>query len=500
MTTTNDFDRLSNTHFIDGKAVKGANPDQFKVVSPVHESALCGLAEASDDELARCIGTANVRQKVWAAESSLDRTKVLHTIASALEGAVPVLGELMTREMGKPLNEACDEVGWTTTAFRYFAEIARHEYGRVHGPIAVNHLNYSYREPLGVAVLVMPYNYPVVLVAWSAAAALATGNTVIIKPSEYTSITTLRMAEVIESVAPGLVQVVTGSVPTVKALVESPDTHIVSFTGSVNGARAVNEMCASQFKRCLVEASGSDPFIVMPSADMDIAVRAATFTSFMNCGQICTSAERMYVHDSIYDEFVERLGAGAAALRIGDGMVSTTDLGPMANQKELERVAAAVSLAVEEGAELVTGGERPDGFERGWFYRPTVLAGATHQMSIMNNEIFGPAVAVTRVGCLDEAINLANDCPLALGSNVYSQDLAEVHEAIRRIESGMVWVNAPLFDNDAGPFGGNKATGGGRVLGIDGLNAFTRNKLAWIDSDPKSSPDPDWWFPYNLKG
>ncbi|MEM6485137.1 MAG: aldehyde dehydrogenase family protein [Pseudomonadota bacterium] len=500
MTNKNDFQRLGNAHFIDGAAFKGANPDQFQVISPVSEEVQCGLSEATEDEIQRCIEVANARQKVWAAESSLDRTKVLHEIASAMDTAVPMLGELMTREMGKPLNEACDEVGWTTTAFRYFAEIARHEYGRVHGPIAVNHLNYSYREPLGVAVLVMPYNYPVVLVAWSAAAALATGNTVIIKPSEYTSITTLRMAEVIESVAPGLVQVLTGSVPTVTGLVKSTDTHIVSFTGSVAGARAVNEMCASLFKRCLLEASGSDPFIVMPSADMDIAVRAATFTSFMNCGQICTSAERMYIHEHIYDEFIERLGSQAAALRIGDGLERTTDLGPMANQREVDRVAKAVALAVSEGAELVHGGERPAEFAKGWFYRPTVLANTTHQMSIMNNEIFGPAVAVTRVGSLDEAIDLANDCPLALGSNVYSQNLAEVHESIRRIESGMVWVNAPLFDNDAGPFGGNKATGGGRVLGLDGLNAFTRNKLAWIDSDPKSGPDPDWWFPYNPQG
>lgn len=496
MGVESEFERLGNSLFIDGQMVPGVDSDAFTVVSPVTEGALCGLCEASSDEIDRCIEVANSRQRAWAQESSLDRTKVLHKIASALDEAVPLLGELMTREMGKPLSESCDEVSWTTTAFRYYAEIARHEYGRVHGPIATNHLNYSYREPLGVAVLVMPYNYPVVLVAWSAAAALATGNTVIIKPSEYTSITTLRLAEVIESVAPGLVQVVTGSVPTVTRLVQSTDTHVVSFTGSVNGARAVNEMCASQFKRCLLEASGSDPFIVMPSADMDIAVRAATFTSFMNCGQICTSAERMYVHEAIYDQFVERLGQGADALRIGDGMSPTTDLGPMANQRELERVASAVSLAVSEGAELVSGGAKHDALTKGWFYKPTVLASTDHSMSIMRNEIFGPAVAVTKVASLEEAITLANDCPLALGSNVYSQDLAEVHEAIRRIESGMVWVNAPLFDNDAGPFGGNKSTGGGRVLGVDGLNAFTKTKLAWIDSDPKSSPAPDWWFPY----
>ncbi|MEQ8836015.1 MAG: aldehyde dehydrogenase family protein, partial [Lacipirellulaceae bacterium] len=195
-------------------------------------------------------------------------------------------------------------------------------------------------------------------------------------------------------------------------------------------------------------------------------------------------------------DFVERLAAGASGLRIGDGMEQTTDIGPMANRREVERVAEVIKNAVSEGAELVAGGARPDGFERGWFYRPTVLANASHQMSIMRNEIFGPAVAVAKVSSLDEAICLANDSPLALGSNVFSQDLAEVHEAIRRLESGMVWVNAPLFDNDAGPFGGNKSTGGGRVLGIDGLHSFTKNKLAWIDPDPKSGPLPDWWFPY----
>jgi acyl-CoA reductase-like NAD-dependent aldehyde dehydrogenase len=297
--------------------------------------------------------------------------------------------------------------------------------------------------------------------------------------------------EAFDHLPKGLVQVVTGGAQTGENLVSHPETHAIAFTGSVPAAQSVAKSAAHRFKPTLIEASGNDAFIVMPSADVETAARGATFAAFLNCGQVCTSAERFYVHEDIYEEFVSTLSRLAGELRIGSGL-EKVDIGPMASKRELERFEKVVNRALEQGAEIVCGGKRSSHNKRGWFYEPTVLK-VTSAMDVMHGECFGPLAPVAKVKNLDEAIALANDSELGLGANIYTNNLEESFRAVNEIETGIVWVNTPLNDNDAIPFGGRKFTGSGRELGTEGLDQFRRSKMVMIA--PKAEADPEW-FPY----
>jgi betaine-aldehyde dehydrogenase len=340
-------------------------------------------------------------------------------------------------------------------------------------------------------VSIVPFNFPVLLFGWQCAAALAAGNAVIVKPSELTSLTLLMVMDAFDELPRGLVQTLTGGAETGRRLVEHPDTHAVAFTGSVAAAQAVAEAAGRRFKPVLIEASGNDPFIVMPSAPIEVAAKGAAFAAFLNCGQVCTSAERFYVHEAVYDQFLATLVEEARALRIGSGL-DRIDIGPMASSRERDRVERIVARAVDQGARVHCGGQRPASLPRSWFFEPTVLE-VTHAMDIMHGECFGPLAPVCKVRKLDEAIALANDSQLGLGANIYTNDLAEAMRAVNEIESGIVWVNTPLNDNDCVPFGGRKLTGMGRELGAEGLEQFRRSKMVMIA--PRAEADPEW-FPY----
>jgi betaine-aldehyde dehydrogenase len=253
----------------------------------------------------------------------------------------------------------------------------------------------------------------------------------------------------------------------------------------------VAQAAARRFKPALIEASGNDPFIVMPSAPIDTAVKGAAFAAFLNCGQVCTAAERFYVHRDVYSSFVAGLAQQASRLRVGNGL-ERVDMGPMASQRERERYERIVARAVGQGARVVTGGGRPKHLARGWFVEPTVLE-VTADMDILRGESFGPVAPVCPVDSLDQAIELANRSEFGLGANIYTSDLNESMRAIHELESGMVWVNTPLNDNDAIAFGGRKMSGAGRELGAEGLDQFRRAKMVMIA--PQARPDPEW-FPY----
>jgi len=319
----------------------------------------------------------------------------------------------------------------------------------------------------------------VLLFGWQAAAALAAGNAIICKPSELTSLTLLVAMRAFEHLPAGLVQVLTGGASVGQQLVEHKHTHAVAFTGSVPAAQAVAQSCARLFKPILVEASGNDPFIVMPSAPVEVAAKGAA------------SAERFYVHEAVYERFVSALVQEAKALRIGSGL-GTVDIGPMASKRERERVQRIVARAVEQGAKIRCGGGAPADAERGWYFAPTVLE-VSHDMDIMHGECFGPLAPVCKVKDFDEAIRFANDSKVGLGANLYSNDLNEAMRAVSEIETGIVWINTPLNDNDCVPFGGRKLTGMGRELGGEGLEQFRRSKMVMMA--PRAEADPEW-FPY----
>ncbi|RQW28505.1 aldehyde dehydrogenase [Rhodobacteraceae bacterium CH30] len=481
---------LSGKHYLDGAYCLGQGV-RHDVIDPATEMVIGQYAQATPGEISHAVAVANRAARAWWALSAPERTQALHEVARKLIAGAARLGEALTREMGKPYRESHWEAGAGASAFAYYAELARHDSGRVAAPAVVGQLQMVLKEPLGVVVSIVPYNFPCLLFAWQAAAALAAGNAVIVKPSELTSLSLLLMLEAFDHLPAGLVQLVCGDAEVGRQLVADRDTHAVAFTGSVPAAQAVARSAAERFKPVLIEASGNDPLIVMPSADIRVAARAAAFAAFLNCGQVCTSAERLYVHEAVYDEFVEALVYEARQLRVGHGL-GKVDLGPMVSRRERDRVESVVAHALEQGARLRCGGHRPPRLERGWFYLPTVLE-VTHEMDIMHAEIFGPLAPVCKVASLDEAIRLANDSEFGLGANIFTRDLSEAMRAIGEIESGIVWVNTPLNDNDAIPFGGRKLTGSGRELGGEGLEQFRQSKMVMISPDLADDPE---WFPY----
>lgn len=493
MSALSEFKRLSGRLFLNGEFVSSQSSEHLDIIEPATEDRIGQIADATDSEVDQAIDAANAARRVWTSMDARSRAVILHDIAAVIRRDKALYAEFLTREEGKPFKESVDEVSWCATAIDYYAELARHEQGRLAGSTVPGQFHFSIKEPLGTVVIILPFNYPLVLLCWEAAAALAAGNAVIVKPHEQTSVTTLKFMEVFGTLPRGLIQVVTGGARVGQRLVASRKTHGVAYTGSVPVGQAVARTCAETFKPCLIEASGNDPFIVMPSAPLDIAARGAAFAAYLNCGQVCTSAERFYVHEAIHDAFVERLAAEAKKLRIGNGL-HEVDMGPMATRKQRERFEAMVARARQQGAKVAAGGGRPAELNRGWFVEPTVLTDVTPDMEILNEEPFGPVAPICKVKNFDEAITLANRSQYGLGANLYSLDTDETFRAVREIESGILWINAPLLDNDALPFGGRKLSGLGRQLGPEGLAQFQNTKFVMID--PKASVQDFWWFPY----
>lgn len=494
MTALAELGRLSNRLLIGGEQRASKASTQFDVIDPATEDVVGKVADSTEAEVEEAIRIANKAQKAWNKTNALTRAELLHEVSHHLRGTRPVIAEMLTREMGKTYKESFDECTWAMSAIDYYAEVGRAEWGKVLGPATDGQFHFTVKDPLGVVVIVLPFNYPLCLLCWEAAAALASGNAVIIKPSEMTSLVTMKFLEAFTAVLPpGVVQCVTGGGRVGGQLVASPDTHMIAFTGGIETGQKVAQACAGSFKRTLIEASGNDPFLVMPSAPLDIAARGASFGAFINCGQVCAAAERFYVHEKIHDEFVERVVAEAKKVRIGNGL-DKVDMGPLASRKERDRYEGILARAVKEGAKVATGGGRPAGLNRGFFAECTVLTGVTPDMEIMNRESFGPVLPICKVGSFDEGLALANRSRYALGASIYTKDLEESMRAVNELEAGMVWVNAPLLDNDAGPFGGRKMSGMGRQLGAEGLDTFRHTKLAMID--PACSSHDFWWFPY----
>jgi acyl-CoA reductase-like NAD-dependent aldehyde dehydrogenase len=488
------FKNLDGHHLIDGRLVAGSGNPGAAIIDPATELNIGQIVEATTAEIDLAVEIANLAQKRWRKINYHKRAELLHEAARKMRDTRSLVGEMLTREMGKPFKESVDEVIWSSTATDYYAEVGRHEAGRVLGPVVDGQFNFTTKDPLGVVVIILPFNYPLCLLCWQAAAALATGNAVIIKPSELTTLTTLQFVDAFAGFPSGLVQVVAGGGNVGQRLVEHANTHMVAFTGGIDTGRRVAEACARLYKRSLIETSGNDPFIVMPSAPIDTAARGAAFGAYLNCGQVCAAAERFFVHDKVYAEFVDKLVEYTRKVRVGNGL-EKVDMGPLASERELQRYTGILRRAKEQGIKVGTGGGRPANLKKGWFVEPTVLMDVPADADIMNQESFGPVAPVCRVASFDEAITLANRSRYALGSTIYTTDLTETMRAVEEIEAGMVWVNAPLLDNDAGPFGGRKQSGMGRQLGSEGLDTFRHTKFSMID--PAANPHDFWWFPYS---
>lgn len=487
------FARLSGHQRIDGQLVRSSGGGAIEVVDPATEERVGEIADSSAADVDRAVAVANAAQRRWRTVNYHRRAELMHEASRRVIADRPLVAEMMTREMGKPYKESFDEVSWSASAIDYYAEIGRHEAGKVLGSAVDGQFHFTTKDPLGVVVIILPFNYPLCLLCWQAAAALVSGNAVIIKPSDITSLTTLQFTEAFDCLPAGLVQVLCGGGAVGKRLVEHSDTHMVAFTGGIETGRIVSQTCGGLYKRALIETSGNDPFIVMPSAPVEIAARGAAFGAFLNCGQVCAAAERFYVHEAVYEKFMARLLHHTAQIRVGNGL-DRVDMGPLASKRELTRYLKLLEARSTGNAAVLAGGGRPAHLKKGWFVEPTVLGDVSADAPIMNEETFGPVAPVCRIKSFDEAMMLANRSRYGLGATIYTTDLDESMRAVNELEAGMVWVNAPLLDNDAGPFGGRKQSGLGRQLGAEGLDTFRHTKLSMIDHGAKAHDF--WWFPY----
>jgi acyl-CoA reductase-like NAD-dependent aldehyde dehydrogenase len=414
-------------------------------------------------------------------------------VADAIErGNLRDCAQLVTREMGKPYPESVGELANCAAVFRYYAEMARDDGGKVAGTTQAGSFQHARYEPIGVSVHIIPFNFPLLLMCWTVAASLACGNGCIVKPAPATTLGTLEFMHVFRALPEALVACVPGNAELAHALIASPGTNAVAFTGSVKAARAVAAAAAAQMKPAVIEAGGSDPMIVTRHATLEVAAAGAVTAAFHMSGQVCTSAERLFVVDEVHDAFIDRFAERTRVLRIGHGL-GRSEIGPLVSEAARANVMRLVDDAVEQGARIITGGRVSPGLEGGWFYEPTILVGVTPQMRLMREECFGPVAAVSRVASFEEAIERANDSEFGLGASVFTTSLEEAMEAANLLEVGMVWVNNPLIDNDALPFGGWKLSGLGRELSRQGMDAFRRSKMVVIDHRPTVQ---EWWYPY----
>jgi acyl-CoA reductase-like NAD-dependent aldehyde dehydrogenase len=493
-----EYDRpmadLETRLLIGGEQVEGQGA-ALEVENPYSEETIATVAAPSEDQLDAALAAARETAPDWARTPAVERGEMLHEVAARLRSRTDELAEVMTLEGGKPLVENSDEVGWTAACFDYYAEIGRDSAGRVIPPIESSQLSLVLKEPLGVVGCIVPWNYPLLLLAWKLAPALAAGNTVVGKPSELTPLSTLMLAPCFQHLPAGVLNLIAGGSEVGAAITGDARVDGVAFTGSVATGKKVAQACTERMARVNLEMGGKDPFIVCSDVaeEIDVAAKGGAWAAFLNSGQVCTSAERFYVLDEVYDDYLNAFVDYTRSLVIGDPMERETDIGPMVSAGQRSKVAGQVEAAVGAGAEVVVGGDS-GGQERGHFFAPAVVTGAPADTDLLREETFGPVAPLVRVQSLDEAIELANSTPYGLGANIYTQDFKTILRCMREVKAGTVWFNDPLTDNDAGPFGGFKQSGLGRELGREGLEAFQETKHVHIESEvaPK-----EWWYPYS---
>ena len=462
------------------------NPATLELLGRVPD---CGPADA-----ARAVAAAKAAQRGWWKVPGVEKAKLLREVGARIRAREHALASLMTEETGKPLCEAVDCIDWVAACFEYYGEVARSSYGNSVPPVAPHQLNFTIKEPFGVVAAIVPFNFPLLLMAWKVAPAIAAGNTVVCKPPHQNPLSNLMLAEVYDLLPAGVVNVLTGAADTATALVEHPDVDLIAFTGSNAVGRKIAAAAGAQLKKVNLELGSIDPFIVFKDADLDVAVPGVAWARLLNAGQVCTSSKRIYVEQPIAAEFTERMHKYVALLKVGNPMAPDTDLGPLISHEAARRVEDQVARAVKDGATLTLGGGmlRPAGLP-GHFFEPSILTDVRHGSVATREEIFGPVLSITTVADADEAIRFANDSEYGLGASIYTKDLATAMRAMESIKAGTFWINDPLTDNDAAPFGGMRHSGIGRELGSEGLDAFREPKHVHLDWVMERKP---WFFPY----
>ncbi len=481
--------------WIDGRRTDPKGRERIPVLDPATEEVLDHVPAGTPEDLEEAVQAARKAFPEWRRTTAVARANLLHQAAAEMRRRFDDLVRLLTLEEGKPLPENEEEIDWAINTLDYYAELGRHIRGRVIPSPDTGQLSLVLKEPYGVVGCIVPWNYPITLLIWKVAPALAAGNTVVIKPSSLTPLTTLRMVEwAFAHLPPGVVNVVTGKGSTVgNALVTHPDVPVIAFTGSTAVGQEIARLTAGQMKHLHLELGGKDPFVLADDAPLEEAVEAVAYAALINAGQVCTSTERVYVPRPMLPAFAEAMVERVRRLRLGPGLDPNTDIGPMIGESYRARVEEHIAEAVARGARLLTGGRRPPDREKGFFLEPAVLVDVDHSMRIMREETFGPTIPIMAYDTFEEAIALANDTTYGLGACLYTYDARKVRRFYEEVQAGSIWINDPLTDNYAGPFGGMKMSGLGRELGIEGLEEFWQTKHVHWDIEGGRKP---YHYPY----
>ncbi|MGH7459153.1 MAG: aldehyde dehydrogenase family protein [Longimicrobiaceae bacterium] len=473
--------------YVNGEWTGAASGKTFETVNPATGEVLAEVAEAGEEDVGRAVKAARAAfdDSDWSRLDGRRRGRLLYAIADGIEQRADELARLETLDNGKPVREArMFDLRGAIDCFRYYAGWADKIEGEVI-PVPGPFLNYTRREPVGVCAAIIPWNYPLQMACWKVAPALACGNTVVLKPAEQTPLTALELAKVAaEAGLPdGVLNVIPGFGERAgAALVRHPGVDKIAFTGSTAVGKVIQREAAGTLKRLSLELGGKSPNIVLADADLDAAVRGAGSAIFYNTGQTCTAGSRLLVQETIREEFLEQLCARAGKMLPGDPLDPKTRMGPLVSREQLERVEGYVARGKEEGAELLFGGGRPEvNGGRGFFFNPTIFDRVSPEMTISREEIFGPVLAVTTFGELEEAIELGNRTEYGLAAGVWTRDVAKAHRVAHALRAGTVWINTYHPLDTASPFGGYKQSGYGRELGKHALDLYTQTKSVWVN-------------------
>jgi succinate-semialdehyde dehydrogenase / glutarate-semialdehyde dehydrogenase len=476
------LERVPKDLYIGGQWRAGTGGGKLQVEDPSTGETLCEVADALLDDALAALAAAADKQAEWAAHPPRERGEILRRAYEAIVAQTDELALLMTLEMGKALAESKAEIGYAAEFFRWFSE----EAVRVHGRYMVNTTGQgrilTMRQPVGPCVFVTPWNFPMAMGTRKLAPALAAGCTVVVKPAQQTPLSMLALAKILEDAGlpGGVLNVITGrhSGELIEPLLKDSRTRKLSFTGSTEVGRALIEQSAEQVLRVSMELGGNAPFLVFEDADLDDAVEGAMLAKMRNVGEACTSANRFHVHKSIAEEFARRLTERMGALRLGRGTEPDTDVGPLIDEAQREKVEELVTDAVDRGASTLIGGKRVAG--PGYFFAPTVLAGVPEDARLLREEIFGPVAPIATFSSEEQALAAANLTEYGLVAYVYTRDLQRALRVCEGLETGMVGLNQGVVSNAAAPFGGVKQSGFGREGGFEGIGEYLETKYVAI--------------------
>ena len=475
-----------NRMYINGRWHDGAGGEKRPVGNPATGEPFAEVPEATSEQVGEAIAAARRAQPDWGGRAPLERAAIMRRIAQLVRRDGDALAKIVVREQGKPILEAEGEVGGAAEFFDYYAEFARRIQGEILPSDFAQEQIWVQRVPIGVVAGIIPWNYPAALVSRKVAPAMIAGDTIVLKPHEMTPLSALFMARLFDEagVPPGVVNVVTGRGETVgEAITRSQDVDLVSMTGSVPTGKRIMEVASRHLTQVSLELGGKAPFIVMADADLDLAVRSAVTSRFMNCGQVCICNERTLVQEDVFDAFVDRFVELSKGLRVGDPLRRETDIGPKVSREELEKVEAFVDGAIRDGATPVLRGGRPADppTPKGYWMTPTVLTGVDPEMDIMQKEIFGPVVPVIPFKTFEQAVDITNASRFGLSAYLFTNDFGRIMKAVTDINFGEVYVNRVGPESLQGFHVGYRESGVGGDDGLHGLEIYLRKKTVYVN-------------------